>query len=184
LDQISRTNNDEKPPVSDNNDVISLQASKVSKECKHTRKLQNLGTRISSETHRRLLQFLINKHGKIHGVMAQEVDNAIVSYIDNQQHATSYGRSFSNKTGRPRGDVIEKYKIIVAELKLLKSFPIISVPTLQSVVRRVIGKTDKRTLDKYSRSIRKLSKEQYTQFGTMPSFDVSRFINKLQSDDW
>jgi len=184
LDQISRTNTPKIVPENAPDDEISLQDSKVSKEHKQARKLQNLGTRISPETHRRFLQFLLDKHGKINGVFGQELDNAIVFYIDNQQQATSYGRSFNNKTGRPRGDVIEKYKLIVTELKQLTSFPIINIPTLQSVVRKVIGKTDKRTLDKYLRSIGKLSKEQHTQFGIMPSFDVSRFVNKIQSDDW
>jgi len=184
LGQISRTNNDKIPPESDNNSVISLQACKASKEHKQAPKLQNLGTRISPETHRRFLQFLLDKHGKINGVFGQELDNAIGSYIDKQQHAASYGGSFNNKTGRPRGDVIEKYKLIVLELKQLKSFPLINLPTLQSVVGKVLGKTDKRTFDKHLRAIGKLSKEQYTPFGTMPSFDVTRFVNKLQSDDW
>ncbi len=184
MDQISRTNHDEKPSVSDNNDVNSLQASKVSKEQKQAPKLQNLGTRISRETHRRFLRFLLDKHGKISGVFGQELDNAIVFYIDKQQHSASYGESFNNKTGRPRGDVIEKYKLVMLELKQLKSFPLINLPTLQSVVRKVLGKTDKRTLDKYLRAIGNLSKEQDTPFGKIPLFDASRFVKKLQSDDW
>jgi|SRR3989304_2478107 len=184
MDQITRTNNEENLHTSDNNNVISLQACKVSKEHKQARKLQNLGTRISASTLNEFRKFVLNNHGKLNGAFALEVENALEFLMNNQQQTTSYGRSFSNRTGRPRGDVVEKYKLIILEIKQLKSFPVINLPTLKSVVKKVLEKTDKRTFDKYLKGIANLSEEQHVPFGIMPSYDVTRFVNKIQSDDW
>jgi len=184
LDQYSRPQNEEKHSASDNNNVISLQACKVSKEQKQACKLQNLGTRISANTLQRFRRFVLDKHGKINGPFALEIEQALEFWISNQQQTTSYGKSFSNRTGRPRGDVIEKYKLIVQEIKRFQSFPVINLPTLRSVVKTILGKTDMRTFNKYLKGVAKLSEEQYTTFGIMPSYDVTRFVNKVQSDYW
>lgn len=146
--------------------------------------MQNLGTRISSDTLKRFRHFVVTKHGKLNGAFALEVENALEILLNNQQHTTSYALSSKNLV-HPRSDVKERYLRIVKELRQLKSFPYINIPTLKRAVLTSLGVTDKRTLEKYLRSVVKLSKqEECNSFGRMPSYDVTRFVEKIQSDDW
>ncbi len=183
MDQNLRTNEQEKLPVSDNDDDNSLQACKVSKEYNPAFKLQNLGTRISSNTLQKFRLFVLNKHGKINGPFSQEVDKALNFWMDNQQQTTSCAFS-SSRFGRPRSDKIEKFREIVKQLQLLKSFPLVNHFTLINTIQSVLGVCDKRTLNNYLTSVKKNSKEEITPFGTRPMVDVSRFVKKIQSDDW
>jgi len=183
LEQHSRIENIKKQSSEENNNVNSLQACKVSKESKPACKLQNLGTRIPADTSQRFHNFVFNKHGKINGVFSQEVTKALEFWMDKQQQTTSFTYSLS-KTGRPRSDKIEKYRRIVMQLKQLKSFPCVNHFTLIHTVEAVLGVCDKRTVNSYLEDIKKLSKEIPTPFGVPSMVDVSRFIEKIQSDDW
>jgi len=170
--------------VPDNNNENSLQASKVSKENNQACKLHNLGTRIPTSTHKKLLQFAIIEYGKIHGAVSLIVTNAIESYIYKQQQTTSYTTTIHNKFGKPRTDVKEKYRLIASHLKPLTSYPLINVPTLKAVVKETLGKTDKRTFEKYLRTVARLSKEQSAVNGGTSVFDVTKFVEKIHGDDW
>ncbi len=183
MDQISRTKKSDNGDVINNDDVNSLQACKVSKESKPACKLQNLGTRIPSNTLQRFRSFVLNKHGKINGPFSQEVTKAIEFWMDKQHQTTSFAFS-SSKAGRPRSDKIEKFRRIAMQLKHLKSFPYVNHFTLIHTIEAVLGACDKRTLTSYLTSIKKLSKEKITPFGVRPMLDVSRFVEKIQSDDW
>ena len=184
MDQYSRPQNEEKHSASDNNNVISLQACKVSKEHKQASKLQNLGTRISYNTHQRFKKFVLDKHGKLNGPFALEVENALEFWISNQQHTTFCGLSSLHESGRPRSDKIERFRRIAMQLKQLKSFPYVNHFTLIHQINSVLGNCDKRTFNKYLSAIKKLSKEQITPFAVRPELDISRFVEKIQSDDW
>jgi len=178
---IEKTQNDS---VDNNNNVNSLQACKVSKEHTPACKLQNLGTRIPTRTLQRFRYFVLNKHGKINGPFSQEVTKALEFWMDKQQQTTSYSISLHNKSGRPRADVREKYQLIGLHLKQLTSFPLINIPTLKTVVKNILGKTDKRTFEKYLKTIARFSKEQHAPNGTSSLFDVKKFVEKTQGDDW
>jgi len=184
MDQISRTKPNENESDSSNNNVNSLQACKVSKEHKQDRKLQNLGTRIPSDTLERFRKFVVDRYGKLNGVFAQEIGKALEDYINIQLQTTSCAYSSSYKTGRPRLDSLEKYREIANQLKKLTSYPYVNHFTLVSQIDVVLGKCDKRTLNKYLSTIKKLSKEQITPLGVRPELDVSKFVEKIQSDDW
>ena len=184
MDQISRTESNEKESANSNNNVNSLQASKVSKEHKQARKLQNLGTRIPSDTHQRFKKFVFDRYGKLNGVFSQEIANAMEFYMNNQQQTTSCAYSSSSKTGRPRSDSFEKLLEIVIQLKKLTSYPYVNHFTLVNQINSALGKCDKRTFNKYLSIIKKLTKEQITPFGVRPELDVSRFVEKIQSGDW
>ncbi len=183
MEQKLGSNSKDEQSFPEDNNVISSQASKVSKEHKPARKLQNLSTRISADTHKRFKQFVLNKHGKINGPYAQELEYALEFYMNNQQQTTTFTFS-SSKTGRPRSDKIEKFRGIAMQLKQLKSFPYVNHFTLIHTIETVLGVCDKRTLSSYLTSIKKLSKEKITPFGVRPMLDVSRFVEKIQSDDW
>ena len=183
MDTVLGMKNEEKSYSEVNNNVISSQAVKVSKEKKKTPKLQNLGVRIPVETNRRLNIFVLSKHGKLHGCKGPEVTKALESWMDNQQHSASFTFSMS-KVGSPRTDVVEKYRLIAMELKEFHNFPYVHHFTLRDAIKKVLGDCDGRTLNKYLKTIRKLCKEEFTRFGTAPMLDVSRFIEKIQSDDW
>ncbi len=184
LEQTSRTKYTEKPSSSDNNDVISSQASKVSKEHKPACKLQNLGTRISADTLERFRKFVLYRHGKMNGPFSQEIGNAIEFYMNNQQQTTSY-TSLSKNFGHPRSDVIEKYRRIAKEFKHLKTYPLLNIPTIKNVVKTILGESDPRTFNKHLKYVVKLSKpEDGNHFGVMPFFNVTRFVTKIQRDDW
>jgi len=182
LDQISDTKQNDNDLNVDNNNVISLQACKVSKEQKQACKLQNLGTRIPANTLQRFHIFVLNKHGKINGPFSQEVTKALEFWMDKQQQTTSFVFSSLTKAGHPRSDTVEKYRRIAMQLKQLKSFPYVNHFTLLNTIRLVLGECDKRTLNKYLKFIMKLSKEQLTPFSVRPSVDVTRFVEKIQSD--
>ena len=182
MEQISRTKQNENDLDEDNNNVISLQACKVNNDHKPACKLQNLGTRIPANTLQRFRSLVLDKHGKINGPFSQEVTKALEFWMDNQQQTTSFGFSSFTKAGRPRSDTVEKYRRIAIQLKQLKSFPYINHFTLLNAIRSVLGECDKRTLNKYLKFIMKLSKEQLTPFGARPSVDVTRFVEKIQSD--
>ena len=182
MEQISGTKQNDNDLNEDNNNVISLQACKVSKDNKQACKLQNLGTRIPADTSQRFHNFVVNKHGKINGVFSQEVTKALESWMDKQQQTTSFAFSSLTKAGHPRSDTIEKFRRIAMQLKQLQSFPYMNHFTLLSTIRSVLGECDKRTSNKYLQFIRKLSKEQLTPFGVRPMLDVSRFVEKIQSD--
>ena len=184
MEQVTRTNNDENSPTNDNNNVISLQACKVSKEHKQARKQQNLGTRITADTLERFRKFVLYRHGKMNGPFAQEIENAIEFYMNNQQQTTSLTYSPIPKTGRPRSDRIDKFRQIAIQLQQLTSYPYVNYFTLVHQINSVLGKCDKRTFNKYLTAIRKLSNEQTTPFGIAPQLDVSVFVEKIQSDDW
>jgi len=183
MDTISGTKNDKQTLSEVNNNVISLQAGKVSKENKPACKLQNLGTRIPANTLQRFRAFVLNKHNKLNGPFSQEVAKALESWMYNQQHTTSFTFS-SSKAGYPRADKIEKFRRIAMQLKLLKSFPYVNHFTLINTIETVLGVCDKRTLNSYLTFIKKLSKEEITPFGLRPTRDVSKFVKKIQSDDW
>ena len=184
MDDISGTKTSDNERVSNNNNEDSLQASKVSKENNQACKLHNLGTRIPDSTHKRLLQFAVDYYGKINGAVSLIVTKAIDSYIDKQQQTTSSTTTIHNKFGKPRTDVQEKYRLIALHLKQLTSYPLINVPTLKAVVKETLGKTDPRTFDKYLRTVARLSKEQSAVNGGSSVFDVTKFVEKIQSDDW
>jgi len=183
MDQISRTKKSDNDHVDVNNNVNSLQACKVTRESKPACKLQNLGTRIPADTLQRFRSFVLIKHGKINGPFSQEVTKAIESWMYKQQQTASFTFS-SSKTGRPRSDVIEKYRRIVMDLKKFNNFPYVNHFSLRNTIKSVLGDCDQRTLNKYLKSIRKLCKEEFTRFGTAPMLDVSKFVEKIQSDDW
>ena len=183
MDKISGIKNEKQTLSEVNNDVISLQACKVTRESKPACKLQNLGTRIPADTLLRFRNFVLNKHGKINGPFSQEVTKALEFSMDKQQQTTSFTFS-SSKAGRPRSDKIEKFRRIAMQLKHLKSFPYVNHFTLIHTIETILGVCDKRTLKSYLTSIKKLSKEEITPFGVRPTLNVSRFVEKIQSDDW
>ncbi len=183
MEQHSRIENTEKQYSEENNNVNSLQAGKVSKENNTACKMQNLGTRIPSDILRKFRVFVLAKHDKLNGPFSQEVTKALVSWMNNQQQTTSFTFSLS-KTGRPRADKIEKYRRIVMQLKQLTTFPCVNHFTLIHTVEAVLGVCDKRTFYSYLKDIKKLSKETPTPFGVPSMLDVSRFVEKVQSDDW
>ena len=180
----SRTEKTENDSVDNNNNVNSLQASKVSKENKQASKLQNLGTRIPAQTLQRFRSFVIFKHRKLNGPFSQEIAKALEFWMDNQQQTTSYTTSLHNKSGRMRADVKEKYLSMSFDLKQLTSYPLVNVPTLKAVVKKTLGNTDKRTFEKYLKTIVRFSKEQHAPNGTSSLFDVTKFVEKIQGDDW
>ena len=182
MDHNSGTKKADNGDVPDNNNENSLQASKVSKENNQACKLHNLGTRIPASTHKKLLQFALIKYGKINGAVSLIVTNAIESFIEKQQQTTSY-TTIHNKFGKPRSDVQEKYRLIAFHLKQLRSFPMINVPTLKAVVKEILGETDKRTFEKYLKTVARLSKEQSAINGGSSIFDVTKFVEKIQSDE-
>jgi len=184
MDDISGIKTSDNERVSNNNNENSLQASKVSKENNQACKLHNLGTRIPDSTHKRLLQFAVINYGKINGAISLIVTKAIESYIDKQQQTTLSTTTIHNKSGKHRSDVQEKYRLIALHLKQLTSYPLINVPTLKAVVEEILGKTDPRTFDKYLRTVARLSKEQSAVNGGSSVFDVTKFVKKIQSDDW
>jgi len=184
MDDISGTKTSDNECVSNNNNENSLQASKVSKENNQACKLHNLGTRIPASTHKRLLQYALIEYGKISGSVSLVVTKALDFYIDKQQQTASFTTTIHNKFGKPRSDVKEKYRLIAFRLKPLTSFPLINVPTLKAVVKETLGKTDKRTFEKYLRTVARLSKEQSAVNGGSSVFDVTKFVEKIQSDDW
>ena len=168
--------------VSNNNNEDSLQASKVSKEHKQASKLQNLATRIPADSKRRFLRFVFNKHGKINGALSQEVTKALESWMDKQQHTTSF--TFSSSTSRkPRADKIDKLRQIAMQLKQLNSFPNVNPFTIVHTIEHVLGQCDKRTLNNYLFAIKKLSKPSIHSSG-VAMIDVTKFVEKIQRDDW
>jgi len=182
MDPISGTKTTDNECDSNNNNEDSLQASKVSKDNNQACKLHNLGTRIPASTHKKLLQFALIKYGKINGAVSLIVTNALEFFIDKQQQTTSY-TTIHNKFGKPRSDVQEKYRLIAFHLKQLRSFPMINVPTLKAVVKEILGETDKRTFEKYLKTVARLSKEQSSINGGSSIFDVTKFVEKIQSDE-
>jgi hypothetical protein len=175
-----KTTDDE--DVSNNNNEDSLQASKVSKENNHACKLHNLGTRIPSDTSRRFHRFVFDKYGKINGVFSQEVTKALESWMDKQQQTTSFSFS-SSKSGRPRADKIDKLRQIAMQLKQLNSFPDVNPFTIVNTIKNVLGPSDKRTINSYLLTIKKLSKPTIHSSGAA-MIDVSKFAEKIQGDDW
>lgn len=184
MDQISRTESNEKESENNNNNVNSLQACKVSKEQTQACKLQNLGTRIPSNIHGRFKKFVFDRYGKLNGVFSQEIARALEYYMNNQQQTSSLAYSSISKTGRPRSDSIEKHRQIAIKLKQMTNFPYVNHFTLIYQIKSVLGHCDKRTFNKYLDVIKKLSKEQITPFGIRPELDVSRYVEKIQRDDW
>jgi len=183
MDDISGTKTSDNERVSNNNNEDSLQASKVSKEHKQASKLHNLGTRIPSDTSRKFHRFVFNKHGKINGVFAQEITKALEFWMDNQQQTTSFTFSSSNSR-RPRADKIEKLRQISMKLKQLTTFPNVNPFTIVHIIKDVLGPCDKRTLRSYLKIIKTHSKENIASAGAGSEFDVTKFVKKIQSDDW
>jgi len=169
--------------VSHNNNENSLQASKVSKENNQACKLHNLGTRIPTSTHKRLLQQALIEYGKIHGAVSLIVTKAIDSYIDKQQQTTSFAFSSSNSR-RPRADKIEKLRQISMKLKQLTTFPNVNPFTIVHTIKDVLGPCDKRTLNNYLKIIKNNSKENIASSRTGSEFDVTKFVEKIQGDKW
>ncbi len=184
MEQTLGTKDEEKLSRSNKNNVIRVQASKVSKEQNAACKRQNLGTRISAVTLEQFRKFVVYRHGKINGPFSQEVENALEFYMNKQQQTTSLAYSSISKTGRPRADTIEKYRQIAIQLKKLTTFPYVNHFTLAGQIRSVLGECDKRTFDKYLKFIRKLCKEEQTGFAMRPMVDASRFVEKIMKDDW
>ena len=182
MDDISSTKTSDNERVSNNNNEDSLQASKVSKEHKQASKLHNLGTRIPADTSRRFHRFVFDKHGKINGVFAQEITKALEFWMNNQQQTTSFTCS-SSTSGKPRADKIDKLRQIAMQLKQLNSFPNVNPFTIVHTIERVLGQCDKRTLKNYLFTIKKLSKPSIHSSG-VAMIDVTKFVKKIQSDDW
>jgi len=178
MDDISGTKTSENDCVSNNNNENSLQASKVSKEHKQKSKQQNLGTRIPTSTHKRLLQFVLAKHGKINGALSLEVTKAIEFWIDKQHQTTSSAYS-SSKSGRPRADKTEKLRVIAMQLKQLTSFPNVNPFTIINTIKDVLGPCDRRTMNSYLIIIKKHSKETISTSGTCSVIDVTKFVEKI-----
>ena len=183
MKSISGTKTTDNEGVSNNNNENSLQASKVSKKHNQASKLHSLGTRIPPRTHKRLLQFVLAKHGKINGALSLEVTKAIESWIDKQQQTTSFAFS-SSISGRPRADKIDKLRQISMKLKQLTSFPNVNPFTIINTIKNVLGPCDRRTLNSYLIIIKKLSKETISISGTGSVIDVTKFVEKIQRDDW
>ena len=183
MDDISGTKTSDNECVSNNNNEDSLQASKVSKDHKQASKLHNLGTRIPSDTSRKFHRFVFDKHGKINGVFAQEITKALEFWMDNQQQTTSFTYS-SSKSGRPRADKNEKLRQISMKLKQLTTFPNINPFTIMHIIKDVLGPCDKRTLNSYLKIIKNDSKENTTSSGKGSEFDVTKFVEKIQRDNW
>jgi len=183
LDQFLRIENTEQQSSINNNNEDSLQASKVSKKHNQARKLQNLGTRIPSLTKKKFLKFVLDKHGKINGVFAQEITKALEFWMDNQQQTTSFAFSSSNSR-RPRADKTEKLRQISMKLKQLTSFPNVNPFTIINTIKDVLGPCDRRTLNSYLIIIKKLSKETISNSGTGSVIDVTTFVEKIQGDKW
>ena len=179
----SGTKTTDNEDVSNNNNENSLQASKVSKDHKQASKLHNLGTRIPSDTSRKFHRFVFDKHGKINGVFAQEITKALEFWMDNQQQTTSFTFSSSNSR-RPRADKIEKLRQISMKLKQLTSFPNVNPFTIVNTIKDVLGPSDRRTLNSYLIIIKRLSKETTSNSGTGSLIDVTKFVEKIQRDDW
>jgi len=179
----SRTEKTENDSVDNNNNVNSLQASKVDREDKQASKLQNLGTRIPIQTLQRFHRFVLSKRGKLNGPFSQEIAKALEFWMDNQQQTTSFTFSTS-KSGRPRSDKIDKLRRIAMKLKELKSFPNVNHFTVVNAINTVLGPCDKRTSRSYLTYIKKLSKETIAFTGARPTLDVSKFVEKIQGDDW
>ena len=183
MDDISGTKTSDNECVSNNNNEDSLQASKVSKDHKQASKLHNLGTRIPSDTSRKFHRFVFDKHAKINGVFAQEITKALEFWMDNQQQTTSFTYS-SSKSGRPRADKNEKLRQISMKLKQLTTFPNVNPFTIVHIIKDVLGTCDIRTLNNYLKIIKNNSKENTASSGTGSEFDVTKFIEKIQSDKW
>lgn len=183
MEQNSRKEKTEKQSSENNNNVNSLQARKVSKKQKPARKLQNLGTRISADTLERFKNYLLINYGKINGPFSKEVEKAL-ELLMCKQHQTTSSVISMHKSAKSRADVNEKFRLIAVELKQLNSYPDINPRTLQAVVKTVLGDKDPRTLKKYLMKVVKLSKEKPTPNGFMSLFDVTKFIEKVQSDAW
>jgi len=183
MESISGIKTTENEGVSNNNNENSLQASKVSKENNQASKLHSLGTRIPASTHKRLLQYALMNYGKINGSVSRIVTNAIDSYIDKQQQTTSFTFS-SSKPGRPRADKIDKLRQISMNLKQLTTFPNVNPFTIIHAIQDVLGQCDKRTLNSYLRIIKTHSKENIAASGVGSVIDVTKFVEKIQRDDW
>jgi len=183
LDQFIRTENTEQQFSINNNNEDSLQASKVSKKHNQASKLQNIGTRIPSLTKKKFLKFVLDKHGKINGVFAQEITKALEFWMDNQQQTTSFTFSSSNSR-RPRADKTEKLRQISMKLNQLTTYPYVNPFTIVHIIKDVLGSCDKCTLNSYLKIIKNNSKENTTTSGTGSEFDVTTFVEKIQGDKW
>ncbi len=183
MGDISGTKTSDNECVSNNNNEDSLQASKVSKKHNQACKLQNLGTRIPAKTLERFRLHVIAKHGMLHKYFSKEITIALESHMNKQQQTTSF--AFSSSTSvRPRADKIDKLRQISMKLKQLTSFPNVNPFTIVNTIKNVLGQCDRRTLNSYLIIIKKLSKETISTSGTGSVIDVTKFVEKIQSDDW
>ena len=183
MGDISGTKTSDNECVSNNNNEDSLQASKVSKKHNQTCKLQNLGTRIPAKTLERFRLHVIAKHGMLHKYFSKEITIALESHMNKQQQTTSFTYS-SSKLSRPRADKNEKLRQISMKLKQLTTFPNINPFTIVYAIKDVLGPCDKRTIRSYLKTIKAYSKENIASAGSGSEFDVTKFVKKIQSDDW
>lgn len=177
-----------KTTKSDKNNVVDYCTTEVRENTtvllNYTKQVQ-LNTTIEKSTSASFKIFVENRHGKLKGKLGQEVNDALLYYLDLQrkQQQTTNNAIFIPGVGSGlRKNVLEKYYRIMIELQHLKSFPEINIPTLKSTIKSVLGECDKRTLDKYVKIVVKLSKEEQSEFGIMPHYDVSRFCSRINEE--
>ena len=182
MESNPRIEKTEEDSVESNNNVNSLQASKVHGEDKQASKIQNHGTEIPDPILQRFRNFVLSNYGELNVAFSQEVSKALEFWMDNQQQTTSM-TFLSSKHGRPRSDKIEKLRRIAMNLKQLTSFPNVNPLTLVHCIKSVLGPCDHRTTKSYLEYIKILSKETIAFPGERPTFDVSKFVEKIQSDN-
>ena len=135
------------------------------------------------ETWKELDKLIQTPFHRADGGVSFIVTKAIDSYIDKQQQTTSFTFSSSNSR-KPRADKIEKLRQISMELKQLTTFPNINPFTIMHIIKDVLDPCDKRTLNSYLKIIKKDSKENTTSSGKGSEFDVTKFVEKIQRDNW
>ena len=170
------------------NNVVDYCTTEVSKNTtvlpNYTKQIQ-INTMIDDTTAKSFKTFVENRHGKLKGRLGLEVNNALLYYLDLQrkQQQTTNNAIFIPGVGSGlRKNVLEKYYRIMIELQQLNSFPEIGIPTLKNTIKSVLGDCDKRTIDKYLKIVVKLSKEEQSDFGVMPHYDVSRFCERITEE--
>ena len=177
-----------KMPLNNKNNVVDYCTTELSKLTtvlpNYTKQVQ-LNTTIEHTTAISFKTFVENRHGKLKGRLGMEVNNALLYYLDSlrkQQQTTNNAIFIPGVGSGIRKNVLEKYYRIMIELQHLKSFPEINIPTLKNTIKSVLGECDKRTMDKYLKIVVKLSKEEQTDFGIMPHYDVSRFCARINEE--
>jgi len=85
-------------------------------------------------------EFVVQKHGKLHSALGQEVANALKAYLEAQSTHTHFSRKRSSKIQR------ELPKIKEAVLEKVEAGGSIPKQMLANIIRRVSGVSDKRAV--------------------------------------